>query len=150
MNLHVSQCLTKTDVYSLPDEMGVSSNAELYNVPFGLVGAAKARAVTPFPRSTFLTPLILPAMFPASIGLLKIRIRNLFWAFEAYVAPGFVASPTFKLVVPSSSPTSHKIEFPPPNHNASSMALELLKSVELPSFRFIIQKPYLCVCVVKL
>jgi hypothetical protein len=75
-NLQVSQCLTKTEVYSLPEEIGVCSKTELYSVPFAAVGAAKARAAMPFPRSAVLKPLGLPGMLPTSIGLHRVSKRE--------------------------------------------------------------------------
>jgi hypothetical protein len=74
-NLQVSQCLTNNAVYSLPEDIGVSSSAELYKVPFGAADPLNTMAVVPFPNPTSLTPLIDPGTDPAEIGLVMLAFQ---------------------------------------------------------------------------
>jgi hypothetical protein len=69
---------------------------------------------------------------------------------RTHSASGVVASPTWKLVDPSSSDCNQIISFPSPSQCASPTALELLNNVEEPVERSITQRPYLREWVVKL
>jgi hypothetical protein len=69
---------------------------------------------------------------------------------EFYSASALVASPTTKLVLPSSSPIVQIISFQSPNQVASPIALELLNKIDEPVAKSMTQRPYLCAWVVKL
>lgn len=68
---------------------------------------------------------------------------------ETHCASGVVASPTFTLVVPSSSLTSH-VKVLPSNQTVSPTELELLYSQVAPLVRFMTQSPFVTLCVWKL
>jgi len=116
-------------VYILPVECGVSASSALYRVPFGDAVPANTNAKVPFEISTSLIPLMEPGIDPAEVGLyllasfcpyndLKMRRQFLFNAGAGKIthsASGVVASPTKRLVDPSSSETVHKIVFPSPS-----------------------------------